>query len=127
MLGMPGVHYSLMRDAGQQPAGCFFVQRATPFRGASRPFWCGEQKFDCTPKVTHWPVEHFRSERMRTAHEKVAAIYAGIPGRGAQAIKGVREHRSACARVEGLERMLYQWRDKQEGTFRNKRPGPVVD
>src|SRR5215218_8914086 len=39
-----------------------------------------------------------------------------------------------CENVGGLARelkvsrgILYQWRDKQEGTFRKKRPGPVVD
>jgi transposase-like protein len=39
-----------------------------------------------------------------------------------------------CENVGGLARelkvsrgILYQWRDKQEGRFRKKRPGPVVD
>jgi hypothetical protein len=76
--------------------------------------------------VKHWPVEHIRSE-WRTAHEEMAAIYTGVPGRGAQTVEGVRKHRSTRPRVEGVEGILYQWRDKQEGTFRKKRPGPVVD
>ena len=39
-----------------------------------------------------------------------------------------------CENIGGLARelkvsrgILYQWRDKQEATFRKKRPGPVVD
>jgi transposase-like protein len=48
----------------------------------------------------------------------------------AEAVKRLK----GCENVEALARelkvsrgILYQWRDKQEGTFRKKRPGPVVD
>ena len=38
------------------------------------------------------------------------------------------ENIGALARELKVSRgILYQWRDKQEGTFRKKRPGPVVD
>jgi transposase-like protein len=48
----------------------------------------------------------------------------------AEAVKRLKE----CENVEALARelkvsrgILYLWRDKQEGTARKKRPGPVVD
>src|SRR3954447_12702098 len=38
------------------------------------------------------------------------------------------ENIGALARELKVSRgILYQWRDKQDGTFRKKRPGPVVD
>ena len=38
------------------------------------------------------------------------------------------ENIGALARELKVSRgILYQWRDKHEGTFRRKRPGPVVD
>ena len=81
---------------------------------------------DCTPKLRHWPVEHFRSE-WRTANERVASVYARIQEQGGRAFKG-------CTNVEALARelkvsrgILYLWRDKAEGRDRPKRPGPVVD
>src|ERR671916_2551521 len=52
---------------------------------------------------------------------------AGFKAEAVKRLKG-------CENVEALARelkvsrgILYQWRDKQEGTFRRKRPGPVVD
>src|SRR5919107_1179142 len=48
----------------------------------------------------------------------------------AEAVKRLKgwENIEALARELKVSRgILYQWRDKQEGRFRKKRPGPVVD
>ncbi len=57
----------------------------------------------------------------------MAAIYAEFRAEALRRLKGC-ENIGALARELKVSRgILYQWRDKQEGTFRKKRPGPVVD
>ena len=59
-----------------------------------------------------------RKWRRHTAEFKAEAV---------KRLKGC-ENIGALARELKVSRgILYQWRDKQEGTFRKKRPGPVVD
>jgi multidrug efflux pump subunit AcrA (membrane-fusion protein) len=46
------------------------------------------RRVECTPKVRHSGIEHFRAER-RTANEELAAVYAGVQGPGGRPIKRV--------------------------------------
>src|SRR3954447_6894124 len=67
----------------------------------TRPHSTKQAILECTPKLRHSDVEHFRSER-RTANERVASVYSRIQEEGGRAIKGMYKRGGAFPRAEGI-------------------------